>query len=395
MPTLMAVETAKVAAPCPVFGDCGGCSLQDRAYEAQLTLKRLALQDALDGAGAGVTVPRVVPASQPWRYRGRAELSFSARGEALALGFHAAGSYTRVVDLPDCLLLPDAANRVIVSVRELAAATRLPVYQPRTRQGVLRHAIIRASHATGRVLVVLVTTPTDRAPLGALAEALRRRHPEVSGVCWGATDAAGDGVHPERLDLLSGEGALEERVGPFTLRVPPFGFLQASLEQAERIYRAVAEGARGGAAAWDLYCGLGLVSLYLSRTVGRVYAVDVSEEQLAQAREHAAVHGAANIVCRAGPAEDVLADRGFWMATRPDLVVVDPPRAGLHTRALAGILAARPRRLAYISCNPSTLARDAARLAAGYPGYRLASVGAYDMFPQTAHLEALAWFERE
>ena len=393
MATLILPVTAKTAAPCPAFGDCGGCALQDVAYDAQLQMKRAGLQAALQGFG--VTVPPIIPAEEPWRYRGKAELTFSEQEGRLLLGFHAARSFARIVDLPDCLLLPETANRVVVSLRELAAATGLPAYHPRTRQGVWRHAVVRESRATGQVVVVLVTTTTLRAPLAALAEALSRRHPEVAGVCWGIGDAAADAVLPERLDTLAGVPELEERVGAFRLRVPPLGFVQASIEQAERIYAAVAEGAAGAAAAWDLYCGLGAVSLYLSGVVQRVYGVEVSEEQVARAREHAHAHGIANAEFHLGPAEDVLADRRFWMATRPDVVVVDPPRVGLHPRALAGVLAARPRRLAYVSCNPAALARDAQLLANGYPAYRLASVAGYDMFPQTRHLEALAWFERD
>lgn len=393
MPLLEPVLAPRIAAPCPAFGDCGGCTLQDLAYPAQLARKHAMLCRAF--AGFSVPVPPLVPASEPWRYRGKAELTFSEREGRLRLGFHAAGSFTRVVDLPDCLVLPEAANRVAVSLRALAEATGLPAYHPRTRQGVWRHAVLRHSRATGQVVVVLVTATAARDPVAEVAHRLREAHPDISGVCWGISDAAADAVLPERLETLEGCAELEERIGPFRLRVPPLGFLQASLEQAERIYASIAEGSRGAAAAWDLYCGLGLVALYLSPVVERVYAVDVSEEQVARAREHALAHGAANIACHAGPAEDVLADRGFWMATRPEVVVVDPPRAGLHLGVLAAMLAARPRRIAYLSCNPAALARDAHALAGAYPSYRLASVAGYDMFPQTSHLEALAWFARE
>lgn len=384
----------QVVGPCPAFGDCGGCTLQDLAYPEQLARKRARLVRALAALDAPPTVPPLVPLDEPWRYRGKAELSFRARDGRLLLGFHAAGSFARVVDLPDCLLLPEAVNRVILTVRALAAASGLPAHEPRAHRGVLRHLIVRHSRATGRIVAVFVTAPVSRAPLAAMAEALRRAHADVDGVGWGVTDAVADAALPERVEPLSGTMDVEERIGPFRVRVPPLGFLQSSVEQAERIYADVAEGARGARTAWDLYCGLGLVSLYLSRSVERVLAVDVAGEQVARAREHAAAHGLRNVECHQGLVEDVLGERRFWMGTRPDVVVVDPPRAGLQARAFAGILAARPHRVAYVSCNPEALARDLAAFAHGYPSYRVSGVTGYDMFPQTGHLETLAWLER-
>ncbi len=158
---------------------------------------------------------------------------------------------------------------------------------------------------------------------------------------------------------------------------------------------AAAAGRSGAGVAWDLYCGLGLIALYLSQHVPRVYAIESDPAQLELAKQHAALNGRQGIEFRSGAVEDVLADKRVWLGeAKPDLVVVDPPRAGLHPQAIAAILAARPRMIVYCSCNPQSLIRDAALLLASYPRYRLSQLRAFDMFPHTPHLETVAVFER-
>ncbi len=400
----------RVEPPCPYYGRCGGCSLQDLAYPDQAALKRQRLTQAFTPV-SGVPEIAFHPAPDPWRYRNKAELTFSQPEGRLVLGYHAARSFWRIVDVDDCLLLPAPMAGVLAGVLEQARATGLPAYHPRTHQGFFRHLILRSSQATGKLLVCLVTTagvPDDaaaRAVIERLAAAVMARSPDVAGFSWGISERLADIAVPERLVLIAGAPYLEDHIGGFRVRVGPFSFLQPNTAQAERIYARLAEtlapaageraGNGRGRVAWDLYCGLGLISLYLAQAYETVYAIDSEPGYLELAAVNAALNGATRVQFRGGKVEEILRDRRFWLQeARPDALVVDPPRAGLHPQALASIQAARPQRLAYLSCNAQTLVRDLAALQAGYPRYRIASVDAFDMFPQTPHVETLVILSR-
>lgn len=370
--------------------------LQDLAYPDQLALKYRQVQQRLSSLG-DLPAFELIGADDPWRYRNKAEFTFGTVDGRMVLGYHAARSYWRVVDLEDCLLMPQPAMRVMRHVLERARDTGLPAYHPNTHQGFFRYAVVRASRATGRLVVCLVTASGRRDVMETLAHGLAAEHQELSGIWWATTDRLADVALPEQLALLAGEGTVEEQVGPFRLTLDPFSFLQPAIAQAEKLYDSLCELLSGldGAVAWDLYCGIGVIALYLSRRCRRVYAIDAEPRHAELVARHAAANGAANISPWAGRVETLLMDRRFWLGeAKPDVVIVDPPRAGLHAQALSSILAARPKQVAYISCNPQSLARDAAVLKSSFPKYRLAALRAFDMFPQTRHVETLAVFTR-
>ena len=390
----------KIQPLCPYVGQCGGCSLQDLAYEHQVALKLGRLRHVVAAMEPLLSV-EVVPAPDPWRYRNKAELSFSSSQSAaetrLTLGYHAARSFTKIVDLDDCLLLPEPLMRVARTVRELAERTGLPPYYQRRHEGVLRHLALRASRLTGQVAVCLVTTRCERAIIERLADELASRHPELAGVYWGINEKLADVANPDEVHLIRGEPLLADRVGRFTVSLHPLNFLQPNLAQAERLYDHVQ--ALAGAApvrvAWDVYCGIGLIAFHIAATAETVYGVDIDPANLELARRNAVANGVANVDFRLGPAEDAFADKRFWLTqARPDLIVVDPPRSGLHGRVIGTLLSARPKRIIYVSCNMHALARDVRELGSGFPRYRLRDVKAFDLFPQTEHLEVVALLER-
>lgn len=388
---------ATIGAPCPSFGACGGCTWQDLAYADQLELKRSRLERLMEGVAPLVDIRMTGLEESPWRYRNKAELTFGHDGERVGLGFHAAGSYTRVVTWQDCLLLPEPMSRLAPIARDAAQRSGAPVYSPRTRHGFFRHLILRASRDTGAILACLVTAPGDRAVAERVAEEMMARHPGLTSVYWGVSAKPADAAIPEELLWLRGERGLEERVGPFRIHVPPLAFLQPTLTQAERLYARLLEWleASPSGTAWDLYCGMGLVGLYLSKAFGRVYGIDCEAGNIEAARSNAGRNGVGNCAFRLGPAEDVLADKRFWLAeAKPDAIVVDPPRAGLHLSVLSSVLSARPKQLAYISCNPQALSRDLAVLTSSVPRYRVSRLAAFDFFPHTPHLETLALLQR-
>lgn len=381
---------------CPYVGRCGGCSLQHLDYPDQLTVKTAPLRQALQTIAPGMSLD-VLGAPDPWRYRHKAEITFSAEEGALTLGYHAARSFWRIVDIDDCLLLPEPLNAIMRTVRRLAQEAELPAYHPRTHQGFFRHLLLRRSRATGGIMVCVVTARGPRETVEGMADRLAAQHPEVSSVYWGINAKIADIALPDELVLLRGEPFLTERLGEFSLQVGPFNFLQPNLEQAERLYDTVVEWLAPApqGAAWDVYCGLGVVGLYLSRRFGRVYGIESEASSVEMARRNAAVNGAANVEFHVGRTEDVLADKRFWLLqAKPEAVVVDPPRAGLHESVISAMLSARPRQLIYISCNPGALLRDLAMLQRGFPRYHLRRAAAVDLFPHTPHLETAVLLER-
>ena len=387
---------ALVEPRCRYFGTCGGCTLQDLSSADQLALKQERLRRLLAPLGHAPS-PTVVPAEEPWRYRNKAEFTFGAVDGQLLLGYHAARSFWKIVDLDDCLLMPEAAMRVVRAVQALAARSGAPAYHPRTHQGFFRYVLVRHSRATGQLLICLMTSPGDRAVIEGIAHELLPRHPEITSFLWGITSRLADIAVPEQLETLHGLAHLDDQVGPFRVRLHPLSFLQPNGVQADRIYRRLAELVRGSpqGIAWDLYCGIGLVGFYLAGKFQRVYGIDIDPRHTELAASNAALNRLENMTFRAGRVETALLDRRFWLQeAKPDLIVVDPPRAGLHPQALSSLLAARPTQIAYLSCNAQSFVRDLQVLQSQFPRYRIAALEAFDMFPQTNHLETLALLDR-
>ncbi len=387
---------APVEAPCPYFGTCGGCSLQDISYADQLTLKAQRIQRAFGSLGLVPSIP-VIPVDEPWRYRNKAELTFGCSEGRMTLGYHAARSFWRLVDLEDCLLLPEPSAQVIQEVRTLAEQTGLPAYNPKTHQGFFRYLIIRHSRCRKEVLLCLITTSGNRSIVEKIVDRLMERIPAIASVYWGVSQKLADVAVPEELIHLRGSKYLEDELGPFRLQIHPLSFLQPNGAQAHRLYeqidRLLPETSRR--VAWDLYCGIGLVGFYLSKSFQTVYGIDVEPHHLEMARINATRNGLNNIDFRVGRTESLLMDRRFWLQeAKPDVIALDPPRAGLHPQTLNGILAARPAAIVYLSCNVQSLVRDLQGLLCGFPRYRLSDVMAFDMFPQTPHMELLTVLAR-
>ena len=398
-PAVLAQEKAgypAIPAPCVYFGACGGCALQDLTYADQLQLKETRIRQALAPLG-DLPSFEIIPLEDPWRYRNKAELTFGFFDGAVTLGYHAARSFWKIVDLEDCLLLPEPMMRIARTARTLIARTGVPVYHPRSHQGIFRFLLVRMSQATQQVMVCFITASTPRELLDTLADELMAREPSVASVYWGVTDRLADIAVPETLTHLRGAQVLEEQIGPFRVMLHPQSFLQPSTIQADRLYRRLAQeaGVSSEVIAWDLYCGMGLISLYLAAQARRVYAIDSEPHHLEIAARNAALNEVTNVEFRLGAVETLLRDRRFWLQeAKPDVVVVDPPRAGLHADACASVLAARPSRIAYVSCNVQSLARDLQIFLTSFPRYRLSVLQPFDMFPQTNHVEILAILER-
>jgi 23S rRNA (uracil1939-C5)-methyltransferase len=380
----------RVAAPCRHFGVCGGCRFQDLAYEAQLAEKERQVRDALVRIGRFAEPPLepILPAASQYGYRNKLEYSFTAREEGVDLGFHRAGRWDEVIGIEECLLTTDLGNAVRLAVREWAREECLEPYDQATGEGYLRHLVVREGRNTGQVLVVLVTAPGERFETGYFVDVLRR-FPEVRSIHWAINDTPAEQTNlPTKL--LWGVDAIEEEILGLRFRVRPSAFLQTNTEMAARLYELAREYARltGEENVFDLYCGTGTIGLALAGSARTVWGLEISEEAIACAIENAELNGIENARFFAGNVGQTIEELREE-AGSPDVVVVDPPRAGLAGKALRRTGALGAARIVYVSCNPTTLASDLQVLRDEY-GYELERCRPVDMFPHTPHVESVS-----
>ncbi|OLC57059.1 MAG: 23S rRNA (uracil-5-)-methyltransferase RumA [Chloroflexi bacterium 13_1_40CM_4_68_4] len=383
----------RVVPPCAHYPECGGCRLQDLAYPAQAELKERQVRDALVRIGRVAEPPLepIVPAVSPYAYRNKLEYSFTDTPDGAAPGLHRAGRFDEVLPIARCWLTGDRGNAIRDAVRAWARGERLAAFDVVTRRGYLRNLVVRES-STGEALVLLVTAPGDLPGRERLVEALRRV-PEVTSIHWAPT-AHSDLAHLTTT-LLYGAATIEERILGLRFRVGPTTFMQTNTAMVERLYGLAldAAGLAGEEIVFDLYCGIGTISLALARRARGVFGLELDEVSVGRARENAELNGIDNVSFLAGDVGKTL-DRLLRVAGEgPGVVVVDPPRSGIAPKALARIGALAAPRLVYVSCNPTTLAGDARTLIERF-GYRLVRARPLDMFPQTPHVETVALLER-
>jgi len=383
----------RVDAPCAHFGACGGCRFQDYAYERQLEAKHAQVRDALKRIARIPEPPLepIVPAASQLRYRNKVEYSFTATPDGPALGFHRAGRWDEVLPLDECLLTTDVGNAIRDAVRDWAREEGLPAYDQETQKGYLRHLVVREGRNTGQVLVVLVTAAGERFDPDYLIEVLQR-FPQVRSIHWGINDAPAE-VTSVPTRLLWGAEWIEEKLLGLRFRVRPNAFLQTNTEMAECLYALArdAAGLTGSETVYDLYCGTGTIGLALAPAAAHVWGVEISEEAVACAIDNARENGVGNASFFAGNVGQSLEELRE-RAGPPDVVVVDPPRAGLAGKALRRAGALGASRFVYVSCNPTTLAGDVKVLADEF-GYRLVRCTPVDMFPHTPHIESVSLLE--
>jgi 23S rRNA (uracil1939-C5)-methyltransferase len=320
------------------------------------------------------------------------EYSFTQYEEGPTLGLHRAGRWDEVLELEQCWLTTDLGNDIRNAVRAWAREEGLQAYDQETHKGYLRHLVVREGRNTGQVLVQLVTAEGERFEAGYFVEAMRR-FPEVHSVHWAINDSPAE-VTNLPTKLLWGEDSIEEQLCGLRFRVSPNAFLQTNTEMAERLYGIVGEYAAltGKETVWDLYCGIGSIGLTIAKDALTVWGIEVSEESVARAIENAELNEITNAAFFAGNvglAIEELRDR----SGAPDLVVVDPPRAGLAGKALRRLGRIGAPRIVYVSCNPTTLASDLKTLREQF-GYELRRAQPVDMFPHTPHVECVTLLEK-
>ncbi|MBK6881016.1 MAG: 23S rRNA (uracil(1939)-C(5))-methyltransferase RlmD [Elusimicrobia bacterium] len=374
---------------------CGGCDWQHLAYPAQIDAKRNLLSETFQRI-AKIPRPNVLPtvgADSPeaaWRYRNKVQVPLARSGHRVVAGFYAPGSHT-VVPFDDCPVQDERSVAVVRAVRGWAERTHLPLYDARTGRGGARHLLVRT--AARDVLVALVTT-SERAPaLSTFARDLKKALPFVTAVFHNVNDREGNVVLGPRWVHLGGKDHLEESLLGLRFRLSPGAFFQVNHAMAEKLYGLAVDMAAAGPAdvVWELYAGVGAMGQLIARRAKTVWAVEENHRAVRDGIGSLALNGIDNLRFRQGRCELVLARR--LLPDAPTVVVLDPPRAGCERTVLKAVMKAAPRRVVYVSCDPGTLARDAAYLSTG--GYLLQKSVPVDLFPQTAHIESVSLFERK
>jgi 23S rRNA (uracil1939-C5)-methyltransferase len=358
---------------------CPGAPWQGLPYERQLAIKGEQVAEALRRIGdlEGFELEPIVPAAEQWRYRNKLEYSFGESDGEATLGFHARGRWDLIVDVDDCQLASEAGNAARNEVRGWARVESIAPYEARAREGVLRNLVVREGRRTAQIQTRLVTSPArfPRPPVDL--------HTAIEGDSGGTDGPTG----------VLGEERLREELCGLRLEMSHGAFFQTNTEMAERLYAVAAEfaGLSGREKVFDLFCGIGTIGLTMAGQAGEVWGLEIVPEAIADAERNAKRNGIENVHFLAANARTGVRPL-LVQAGRPDVVVVDPPRAGLSQKIVRRLIECEAKRIVYVSCNPTTLAPNAAQL--GEAGYRLTRVRPVDMFPQTPHIECVALFEK-
>jgi 23S rRNA (uracil1939-C5)-methyltransferase len=373
----------------PPRTDHPGAPWQVLRYERQLEVKREQVDDALRRIGRleGYELEPIVPAGAEWRYRNKLEYSFGSDADGrLICGFHAPGRWDEIIEVEDCLLASEAGNAARERVVSWCRTAGLSAYDRRTGEGLLRNLVVREGRRTGQIQIRLVVADeggdVDRDGFVAAAA-------PCDGLLLTRIASLGETTQGGETELLAGDDRLEEEIGGMRVRISPQAFFQTNTEMAEVLYGSAIEYARlsGHERAYDLYCGIGTIALMLAPRAADIWGLEIIEEAIADAIANARLNEITNARFFAGDVRLALREL-VAEAGRPDLLLVDPPRAGLSQKVVRRLIEAAPERIVYVSCNPTTLAPNAAQLVEA--GYRLRRVRPVDMFPQTPHIECVA-----
>lgn len=393
---------------CNHFGVCGGCKWQMLPYDKQLEYKQIQVADQLSRIGH-VELPEIqsiVGSGLTQRYRNKLEFTFSelsyltreeldaAGDEAIqrkpALGFHAPGMFDKVVDIDTCYLQPEPTNKIKNLLRRLALDNKWPFYDQRKQEGWLRNVIIRIA-TTGEVMVNLIVKE-DRPELYMILDTLLKEVPEITSLHYTINGKMNDTIYDLPVVTYHGKGYIEEFLEDFRFKISPKSFFQTNTKQGEKLYQITREfaGLTGKEVVYDLYCGTGSIGIFLSKGAKKIIGIEAVPDAIEDAKLNAAWNNLEHCQFYAGDVIDIATDKFFEEHGRPDVIITDPPRAGMHDKLIQTLLRIRAPRVVYVSCNPATQARDLQLLDEAYKVIKLQPV---DMFPHTHHIENVALLE--
>lgn len=386
---------------CQHFGVCGGCQWQMLPYNLQLQYKQQQVTDNLQRIGK-VELPEILPiigAEQTTRYRNKMEYTFSNKRFLLAeelhkplispdenvAGFHARGYFDKVVPIIECHLQNEPTNFLRLALSEYAKQHNISHYDIRNHTGYLRNLLVRIAE-TGEIMVNIVVGYEDKELLLPMLAFIQDKFPEITSLLYTVNTKWNDSLFDLQPKIFSGKGYIIEKLGNFNFKISPKSFFQTNTRQGEKLYQVTREFAElnGTQTVYDLYCGTGSIGIFVSRLAKKIVGVEMVEDAIADAIENAAINHLENAAFFAGDVTDVCNNVFFDNHGRPDVIITDPPRAGMHEKLVKKLLETAAPVIVYVSCNPATQARDLALLD---EKYRVAKVQPVDMFPHTLHIE--------
>ena len=396
---------------CKHYGVCGGCKWQCLAYEHQLKYKQQQVSDALKRIGK-VELPEIMPilgSEQTREYRNKLEFTFSNKrwltwdevesgtkyDNMNALGFHIPGAFDKVLDIEECALMQGLNNRLRNGIRDFANKENIPFYDLRSHSGVLRSMMLRTS-TTGEVMLLLqarVECENDKAQLEKTLQYVAESFPEVTSLLYVINNKCNDTFGDLEVVTYKGTDVIYEEMEGLRFKVGPKSFYQTNSKQAYNLYKVARDFAAltGNEVVYDLYTGTGTIANFVARNAKKVIGVEYVEDAIVDARINAQLNGFDNLTFFAGDMKDILTRDFISEHGMPDVIITDPPRAGMHNDVIDTILFAAPKRIVYVSCNPATQARDLQLLDADY---KVVAVQPVDMFPHTHHVENVVLLER-
>ena len=390
----------RVPAPCDYSGYCGGCKWQFLSYEKQILYKRQHVMESLAHIGMVRNVPVLptMPSDTIFGYRNKMEFSCAARrwlmpnqlhneqiDRSLAVGLHVPGTFDKVLDIDQCLLQQELGNTLLADVREFIRASAIPVYGLKTHEGFWRFIVLRHSAANDHWMINIVTSTEERHQVQPLADQLMETYPNVVSVINNITSRKAGVAVGEYEILLGGQPVITDRIGAYQFEISANSFFQTNTRQAETLYNVVRDyaGLTGTQKVLDLYCGAGTIAIYLASLAKEIVGFEVVQSAVADANRNCRRNGIGNCRFICGDLRTSLDQVDF----RPDVIILDPPRSGMHQDVVEKVLAMKAKRIVYVSCNPATMARDIIPLK---DVYKIETVQPVDMFPHTYHIESVA-----
>ena len=385
----------EIEADCPHFRDCGGCTYRNLPYEEQLKMKETQVKKLLDGVCSGYEFEGIKASPVQNGYRNKMEFSFGdeEKDGPLALGMHKRGSFYDIVTVQECRIVDEDFRKILVCVLEFAKSTGLTFYHKLSHQGYFRHLLVRRAAKTEEILIDLITSTQAEPDLSPMVDALRQLplKGKIAGILHTCNDSLADVVQNDRTDILYGQDYFYEELLGLKFKISPFSFFQTNSLGAEVLYETARSyiGDTKDKVIFDLYSGTGTIAQVLAPVASHVTGVEIVEEAVEAARVNVKLNGLENCSFLAGDVLKVIDE----LTDKPDLIVLDPPRDGIHPKALDKIIRFGVDRMVYISCKPTSLVRDLEVLQAR--GYRVEKACAVDLFPGTVHVETVVLLSRK
>ena len=373
---------------CEHFGVCGGCSYQTLIYQDELRLKETQVKDLFEREKLDINILGIEPSPVKVGYRNKMEYTFGdeEKGGPLSLGLHMKGKFYETVNTTDCNIIDDDFNLIRESVRDYFCERSIPFYNTRQHKGVLRHLVIRKALKSKEILINLVTSSQDENAVSGFKEMLLdlKLDGEIKGILHTINDGLGDVIKADKIDLIYGRDYIVEDILGLKFKISPFSFFQTNSLGAEKLYSIAKEfiGDIDDKTVFDLYSGTGTIGQIMATVAKKVIGIEIVEEAVVMAKENAQLNGLSNVEFIAGDVLKAIDD----LQESPDLIVIDPPRDGIHPKAINKIIDFNPDTFVYISCNPVTLSRDLKVFIER--GYKIEKAKLMDMFPRTPHVEA-------